>query len=179
MGARRWKFTAGIALLTGIVLGWVSAGGGGRNLLAQRSDRWGDWVLASGPIHLQDNPQYRAPIPQDAIYYLNYKTGQLLASVPTMRQTAEGFQALGDFAERDLVADFGLTAGDSPHFLMTTCSLGARSEGWSPLFVFETTSGQVATYKVQYLATAGSTKPVFQLLELRTDARLGRGLPKR
>ena len=59
---------------------------------------------------------------------------------------------------------------------MTTANLGLRSEGWAPLFVFETESGQVATYRVVPQATQGTTRPQFLLLERRRDPRLARAV---
>jgi hypothetical protein len=70
------------------------------------------------------------------------------------------------------VADFKLDpeAGPRPHFLMTTCELGAYSLGWAPLLVFETTSNQVATYRLQQQTVGTVSQPVFTLLEVRPIA---------
>ena len=70
------------------------------------------------------------------------------------------------------MADFKLDpeAGPRPHFLMTTCELGAYSLGWAPLIVFETTTNQVATYRLQQQSVGTSTKPVFELVEVRSIA---------
>ena len=56
--------------------------------------------------------------------------------------------------------------------VMTTGSLGAYGEGWSPLFVFETTTKQVAAYKVQMQAVGTKSTSRFVLLEIRSYAAL-------
>jgi hypothetical protein len=82
-------------------------------------------------------------------------------------------QLLSDFAERDLVEDFGLVPNSPAHFLMTTGTMGITNEGWAPLYVFETMSGRLCIYRVKPQFTARSSKPAFELLERRgTDARL-------
>jgi hypothetical protein len=112
-------------------------------------------------------------ITNDAIYYLNYSKGLLLAAVPSSQQTSATTNVLSEFAERDLVQDFQLSTEAHPHFLMTTGTMGAMSDGWAPLYVFETTTGQVGIYRVIPQATAASTKPVFQLLDRkRADSRI-------
>jgi hypothetical protein len=169
--------SSGVTLAIGILIGWALAGSGGRSVRANGAgDRWGDWIVTTGVVHQETSMALKGVVPQEAIYYLNYKTGVLLASLPTPHTTARGTEFLSDFAERDLATDFGLTAADAPHFLMTTASVGQRSEGWDPLFVFETSTGQVATYRVQTLVTTTSNKPIFQLLDKRADPRLGRGV---
>jgi hypothetical protein len=167
----------GLALGLGLLLGWALAGGRVKTLQARVSnDRFGDTIVTTGVIQQESSMAIKGVVPQEAVYYLNYKTGLLMASVPTPRVTPQGTEFLGEFAERDLVADFGLKPGDAPHFLMTTAQVGSRSEGWEPLFVFDTNSGQVATYRIKMQATPTSTKPVFQLLERHADPRLGRGV---
>ncbi len=61
---------------------------------------------------------------------------------------------------------------------MTTASLGLKSEGWSPLFVFETESGQVATYRIDRQISANTDAPRFVLVELKRDPRLAHGRPQ-
>jgi hypothetical protein len=143
-------------------------------LHAGAGDRWGDRVLTAGPIAFEQNAQ-KIQIAQDAVYYLNYSQGLLLATVPSTRSMGTSTQVLNDFAVRDLMKDFQLGPGTRPHFLMTVGTLGAR-EGWAPLYVFETETGQVAVYRLTPQATAGSTRPVFELLERKVDPRLGRGI---
>lgn len=173
---RRW--TAGLTLAVGIALGWALATARTpRLVLASGADRWGDRIVATGPIGIEMNPLTKAAIPQEAIYYLNFSQGRLLAAIPTYRQTPGKTELLNDFAERDLLKDFEIPRGVLPHFLMSTVSLGARTEGWAPLVVFETETGQVAFYKLTMQATPGSTRPIFELLQRRADRRLARATP--
>ena len=85
------------------------------------------------------------------------RRGRLLATIPVQRQSARGAQLIDGFAERDLTVDFKnrRRAGGRPHFLMTPGSLGAYGEGWAPLFVFETTTKQVADLQAQAARPAG------------------------
>lgn len=176
MTARRPALSFGIVLLAGVGLGWGLAGGlAPKPVLANGADRWGDRAITAGPIAIEATAD-KITIAQDAVYYLNYSTGKLFATIPSLQQTAATTHVFTDFAERDLLADFAIKPGVTPHFLMTTASLGSRSTGWAPLFVVETETGQVATYKVSVHTTVTSTKPSFQLLDRRNDPRLGRSL---
>jgi hypothetical protein len=115
----------------------------------------------------------RAALKQDALYYLDYKAGKLLGTIPSYQQSGATVRLIDTFAERDLVADFKLEnaeLGRAPHFLMATCDIGAYSMGWAPLFVFETETNQVATYRIQQQSVGTSSKPSFELLDLRPIA---------
>ena len=112
----------------------------------------------------------------DAVYFLDYKGGRLLATVPSYRQTTTSTRVIEPFSERDLVADFklDLDAGPRPRFLMTTGSIGPDNAGWAPLYVFETTTSQVGVYRMLIQKTIGDTaRPRFELLELRSYAKAG------
>lgn len=178
---RRHGFRVGAALAIGLVLGlalgWSAAPERTPRLFARTADRWEDRIVATGTLSFEKNKQ-GMQVTQDAVYYLNYNAGLLLAAVPSYHQTPAGIEVLSEFAERDLVRDFAIRPGSRPHFLMTTASLGARGEGWSALIVFETESGQVATYRVvpPTLSTPGRARPELQLLERRTDPRLAKAV---
>jgi hypothetical protein len=78
------------------------------------------------------------------------------------------------FLERDLSADFDLDRLGiaNPRFLMTTGGLGPYHAGWSPLYVFETKSSQVAVYRVQVAQTiVPNTGAQFELVEKTTYAK--------
>jgi hypothetical protein len=171
--ARLPRLAPALTLALGLAAGYAAGMARAPRLGADTADRWEDRVLVSGPIGVEQN-KMGVQVPQDALYYLNYNNGLLLASVPTFLTTKSGVQVLSDFAERDLVRDFDLKPGARPHFLMTVGNLGVRSEGWAPLFVFEVESGQVATYRVVPQTVQGSTRPQFLLLERRSDPRLAR-----
>ena len=84
---------------------------------------------------------------------ISWTTRAAGCSPPCRRIRSDGAktQLLDSFAERDLVADFklDLDGGARLRFLMATGSLGRYSAGWAPLYVFETTTGQVAVYRMQ------------------------------
>jgi hypothetical protein len=171
MSIERPRVTTAVALAAGVVLGWLLAGvpRPQPTLRASGGDRWGDSIVTSGPVMVRYDERLKAPLAQDAVYYLDYRSGKLLATVPSFQQSGGSAKMLDNFAERDLVADFRLNAeeGPRPHFLMTTGAIGMYSEGWAPLFVFETTTNQVATYKVQQQTVGTTTKPNFELVEVR------------
>ena len=71
------------------------------------------------------------------------------------------------------MADFKLDLdnGPRPHFLMTTGSLGAYSAGWAPLYVIESTSNQIAIYRIQQQTVGTTATTRLELLEVRSLAR--------
>lgn len=166
------------AVALGLAVGWFQGSNQAPKLLASGgSDRWDDRAVISAPVMIEGNKQ-NMTMTHDAIYYLNYARATLLASIPDYQVSAQGAQVLSQFAERDLMKDFGLDKpgilppGANPHFLMTSASLGLKSQGWSPLFVFETETGQVATYRLDRQLSTGSDAPRFMLVELKRDPRL-------
>jgi len=158
-----------LMLIVGLVVGLALATGRAPQLQAGGGDRSGETALTTGAVAIRYNDGNKTQVPQDALYYLDYKAGKLLATIPTFRQTVNSTRYLEPFAERDLVADFKLDVDDGlrPHFLMTTGHLGTFGEGWAPLFVFETTSGQVGVYRIQQHAIGLKNQFKFELLELR------------
>jgi hypothetical protein len=180
MPLERPRHSTAIALAAGVVLGWLLAALPRPALHATGGDRWGETIVTSGPVLVRYDERLKAPLAQDALYYLDYRGGRLMATVPSYQAQAGGSaRLLTTFAERDLIADFKLDAegGPRPHFLMTTGSLGQYSEGWAPLFVFETSTNQVATYRVQQQMVGMSSKPNFELLEVRSIASAGQTVP--
>jgi hypothetical protein len=155
-------------LSIGLAIGWAVATVSTPPLKAGGVDRLDDWAVASGRILNQFTGPNKPALVQDAIYYLDYKSGYLLAAIPAARYGGNGTQVLSDFAERDLVADFQLAPNTDAHFLMTT---GQTMEGWEPLIVFETRTGQVATYRVSTVSPTQPGKPRFELLERRPIRR--------
>lgn len=121
--------------------------------------------VASGPIAMlpDANKNY---YPIEAVYYLDYGGGRLLAGIPSgMSSVREGAAANAEritteFAERDLAADFQIPRNVAPRFLMTVARMSLANGGWAPLYVFEAATGQVATYKVvpEMVGTANRTK---------------------
>jgi hypothetical protein len=158
------------ALAIGVVLGWSLANVRPPVIRAQGADRWLDSILLSGPTMVRYDDGLRAQLSHDAIYYLDYKEGRLVATVPILRNSADAGKVIEGFSERDLVADFklDLEKGPKPHFVMTTGALGTRSDGSAPLYVVETQSNQLAVYRVTQQMYGVGAGPQFELLEVRT-----------
>lgn len=151
MNATRPRLGSLVWLGVGLLLGVWLAGGRPQELRAGGGDRSGESIVATGPIAIRFDEGNKVQIPEDALYYLDYRAGKLKATVPTYRTSGSSTRHLEAFAERDLVTDFGLDVdnGPKPHFLMTTGQLGTMGAGWAPLFVIETTTGKAAVYRVQ------------------------------
>lgn len=159
-----------VCVLAGLGLGRLTAPYSTPEARAGQADRSGDSVLATGTVSVEIDRLTQQSTTTDALYYLDYSGGRLLATIPTLRETVGGTRVLGDFAVRDLVADFRPPRGAAPKFLMTVGHLGlSAGSGWAPLFVVETTTRQVATYRARPgpIGPGGVQPPVFELVELR------------
>src|SRR4051794_8921426 len=178
MSAVHRRLPGALSLMVGVAIGWALAHAPSPRSVVRASggDRWGDSILTTGPIDVRYSEGRKVQIAEDAIYYLDYKGGRLLATVPSFQQSTGPAKMLGQFAERDLVADFKIDVdnGARPHFLMTTGSIGIYGEGWSPLFVFEATTNQVAVYKFVQQMVGNVSRPRFELVEIRP---IGAGAP--
>jgi hypothetical protein len=158
----------GLTLAIGLLVGWTLAATRPAHGRADLGVAAGEDLITAGPISIEYNEALKSPVPRDAIYYLDYRGGRLLATIPSPLQSGNVKRVIDSFAERDLVADFKLAAGSSsPHFMMTTGTMGALNGAWAPLFVFETNSKQVATYKLVPQTIGNTSKPLFELLEIR------------
>jgi hypothetical protein len=169
-----------LALVLGLGVGLTLANLRPAALHAGAGDRAGESIVATGPVLVRYDEAAKGPVALDALYFLDYKGGRLLATVPTYQQTTTSTRLIESFSERDLVADFklDLETGPRPRFLMTTGSLGPYNDGWSPLYVFETNSSQVAIYRMQVQLTIGKTSsPRFDLMEVRSYAKTGAASP--
>jgi hypothetical protein len=144
----------------------IRAGGG---------DRSGESIVATGPVMVRYDEGNKVQIPLEALYVLDYKGGRLMGTIPSHHQTVGGTQYFGPFAERDLVADFKLDLdnGPRPHFLMTTGSLGTYNAGWAPLYVFETSTSQLAIYRIHQQSVGTAARARFELIEMRSLAHRG------
>ena len=147
----RPRVPSALMLLVGLALGWVLASVRPPALQATGGDRSGESILTTGPVQVRYNDGLKVQMAQDAVYYLDYKTGRLLGTIPSYKQVAGETKFLASFVERDLVADFKIDIdhGPRPRFLMTTGALGFYSDGWAPLFVFRATTSQVGVYRIQ------------------------------
>jgi hypothetical protein len=159
-----------ICVLAGLTVGRLAAPYSTPEARAGQGDRSGESVLATGTVSVEVDHMTKQSSSTDALYYLDYSAGRLMATIPGFRQSVEGTRVLGDFAVRDLVSDFRPPRGTTPKFLMTVGQLGlSANSGWAPLFVVESTTRQVATYRVSAgpLRAGGAQPPVFELVELR------------
>lgn len=173
---------AGLVTVLGIgmAMGWLISGFQARPLQAGAVDRSGEYVVATGPVLVQYDEGTKSPIALEALYFLDYKGGRLMATIPSYRAEGVKTQIIDGFAERDLVADFKLEAGARPRFAMTTGSLGRYTAGWAPLYVFETTTGQVAVYRMQVGQSYGTApSSQFELIEIRPYINRTAGAPPR
>ena len=127
----RSRIPTALALLMGMALGWALSSLRPAPLRAGAGDRSGESIVATGPVLVRYDEGAKAPIPLDAVYFLDYKGGRLLATIPTYQQSTSSTHIIDTFVERDLVADFklDLDTGPRPRFLMTTGSLGPYSVG--------------------------------------------------
>ncbi len=151
----------------GIVLGWLASESRPKPMQAASVDRSSNCIVATGPVLVEYDEGTRSSIPLEALYFLDYRGARLLATVPSYKGRGTKTQILDRFAERDLAADFGLEGDARPRFLMTTGSLGRYNAGWAPLYVFETTTGQVAVYRMKVGDYGKSNAAQFELVERR------------
>jgi hypothetical protein len=178
MMVSRSRIPTVVALIIGVLMGWGLASCRPLPLQASTGDRSGESIVATGPVLVRYDEAAKGPVALDAVYFLDYKGGRLLATVPSFRQTNTATRLLEPFSERDLVADFKLEldSGARPRFLMTTGTIGPDSAGWAPLYVFETTTSQVGVYRIQMQTTIGTaSQPRFELVEVRSYAKAGEG----
>jgi hypothetical protein len=169
MRSTRRALPHAVTLILGLIVGWTLSMIRPATLHADRGGAGGEDLIASGPVSIEYNEAIKSAVPRDAIYYLDYKGGRLMATIPSPLQSGNVRSLLGSFAERDLVADFNLQPGSAtPHFLMTSGTMGALNGAWAPLFVFETTSKQVAAYRMTALTVGNSSKSQLDLLEVRS-----------
>jgi hypothetical protein len=174
METRTKRIPTAAVLFVGVCLGWLVSSLQPKSIHASAGDRSGEAIVATGPVLIRYDEGTKSPIPLDALYFLDYKGGRLLATIPSHRQFGRTSQFIESFEERDLVADFKLDLGTGPrpHFLMTTGSLGSYSAGWAPLYVFETSTSQLGIYRIQLQqGVPGAARPQLELIELRSYAR--------
>ena len=170
---------SGIVLALGIAVGMLLGGSRTPSLIAASNDRSGDSIVATGPITIGYDEGMKVQIPHEAVYLLDYKGGRLVATIPSYKKGVGSAKLIETFVERDLVADFklDLEGGPQPRFMMTTGGLGAYSAGWAPLYVFEMVSSQVAIYRVQPYNYGTTSRPKFELVEIRSFSAASAGNP--
>jgi hypothetical protein len=193
MSRIRTRIAFGLCLSTGVTAGWFFAGSRPAPLQAS-SSRAGESISVTGPVEVQHHPVDKSQISRDGVYWLDYRAAKLFAAIPDAGLEAVSQSGLArtlnkldprkdqgkeggplkkvieGIAERDLVEDFGLQAGVEPHFLMNTASLGAYGAGEAALYVFETTTKQVAVYRARAIKKGMDAKTVLDLVQIRAYA---------
>ena len=122
-------------LTTGVVLGAVGVVlylGQSRPVEASTSDRFEDYVMCTGSVYTIPRQ------PTDGVWLLDYRAGKLLGTV-----IDRNLGKIINWAEVDLVQEFGIPPKQNVHFLMTT---GTITHGQAALYVAETTTGRFAVY---------------------------------
>jgi hypothetical protein len=173
MAVSQMRIPTVVTVLCGALVGWCLSTIRPSPARAGAGDRHKDYVAATGPVMLRFDEGTKSAVATDALYFIDYSGGRLLATIPTYRQTTKSLNLIDRFEERDLVADFKIDVDGvpEPHFLMTTGSLGAYTEGWAPLYVFETQTKRLGVYRLHTQQTVGQpARPRFELVELRSYA---------
>jgi hypothetical protein len=175
MALSRPRMPSVLTLVLGLLFGWGLATIRPAPMRAGGGDRSGESIVATGPVMIRYDEGNKIQVPLEALYLLDYKGGRLLGTIPSLHQTVGSSHYLGTFAERDLVADFKLDLdnGPRPHFLMTTGALGIHGAGWSPLYVYETSSNQLAVYRIHQQSVGTTSKASLEFVELRSLATPG------
>ena len=179
MQGRYSHISTAFVLIAGVIVGWSLSLLRPAPLHAGAGDRSGETIVATGPVLVKYDKAAESPSSLDALYFLDYKGGGCWRRSRPSGNRLRPPRLIESFIERDLVADFklDLDAGPRPRFLMTTGSLGPYTAGWAPLYVVETTTSQVAVYRMQVQETIGkSSRPKFELVQLRSYAKTGRNL---
>ncbi len=129
----RWtKKSLGVAL--GLIVG-LGIGLGYRGLnqpVWAMVDRHEDSILCTGPVSVQ------AGAKTDGIWLLDYRTGRLMG---TLIDRNSG--RVANWAEVDLVGEFGVAPRNNVHFMMIT---GSVAQGQAALYLAETVSGKFGVY---------------------------------
>ena len=180
MHVARCRIPGIMLVVLGIFLGWALAMFRPAPLRASGGDHSGESIVATGPIMIRYDEGSKVQVPLEALYILDYEAGRLFGTVPALRQSVRSSSYLGGIAERDLVADFkiDLENGRKPHFLMTTGSLGTYGGGWSPLYVYENSTNQIALYRIHEQTVGMKVNTRLELLEIKSLARAGEPLPR-
>lgn len=96
------------------------------------NDRHGDYILCTGPVAITPAAT------TDGVWLLDYRSGKLLGTV-----IDRNLGKIVNWAEVDLVSEFGLQPKQNVHFMMTA---GSVTRGQAALYVAETTTGRFGVY---------------------------------
>jgi hypothetical protein len=95
-------------------------------------DRHEDSIMATGPVAVNFGAK------TDGLWLLDYRTGRLLGTVID-RNSGK----VANFAEVDLVSEFGVAPRNNVHFMMIT---GSVAQGQAALYLAETVTGKFGVY---------------------------------
>ena len=82
MMVSRSRIPTVLALIIGVFMGWALASFRPVPLHASAGDRSGESIVATGPVLVRYDEAAKGPVALDAVYFLDYKGGRLLATVP-------------------------------------------------------------------------------------------------
>lgn len=160
----RWALAT---LSTGFVLGalTVEISRNSRPVFALNSTGVDRSTLISCIVTAEYNDARKVQVPVEGLVYLDYRSGKLVGTMPEMRQIGLQKRVLSNFTERDLVEDFGIQAGYTPHFLIESISTGALSDSGELIVVLDTVSRQARIYKLSFEQRGVEFRPQFTMLE--------------
>ena len=119
-----------LGLAIGLAIGFAYRGP--QPVWANSGDRHEDYVLCTGPVAVGPGAK------TDGIWLLDYRTGRLLGTLVD-RNSGK----VVNWAEVDLVGEFGVAPRQNVHFLMTT---GSIAQSQAALYLAETVSGKFGVY---------------------------------
>jgi len=120
--------------LGGGLVAWQLGGSRTTEVIAAGTDRYQDYILATGAVSLNARTQL------DGVWLLDYRSGKLLGSCVDKTQGR-----MMPWAEVDLVSEFQVAPKQDVHFTMTT---GYIAPGQSVLYIAETSTGQFGVYSM-------------------------------
>jgi hypothetical protein len=129
LGRLFWMIVGGTL---GVAATLYFASGPGKVLAA--NDRYEDYAMCTGPV------QVLPKTPTDGVWVLDYKRGMLLG---TVIDRVNG--KIVNWAEVDLVSEFGFQPKQNVHFIMTA---GTIAQGQAALYIAETTTGKFGVYSM-------------------------------
>ncbi|MEI7687083.1 MAG: hypothetical protein WCL32_18855 [Planctomycetota bacterium] len=95
-------------------------------------DRHEDSILCTGPVSVNVGAK------TDGVWLLDYRTGRLMGTIID-RNSGK----VANWAEVDLVAEFGVPPRNNVHFMMIT---GSIAQGQAALYLAETVTGKFGVY---------------------------------
>ena len=130
MGSTNKPVCIAIGMIFGLGVG-LAFRGGQQPALAM-VDRHEETVMCTGPVSISQNAK------TDGVWMLDYRTGRLLGTIIDRNSGR-----VANWAEVDLVGEFGVPPRNNVHFMMVT---GSIAQGQAALYLAETVSGKFGVY---------------------------------